>query len=274
LWRIYEKQIDMTELNEIKQKSCVDYLIGKGFELDKRSNSRYSFFLSPFRNEKTASFCVNNSKNTWFDYGAGFGGDVIRLVELIDRLDFKEAISFLSGSVFESVKPKAVKSPIKIISESELSKAYLISYLKSRRINIQIAKKYCKEIAFDLNNKTQYAIGFKNDKGGYELRNKYIKISTSPKWFTTIKGSSKVHIFEGFIDFLSLMSKYNKTPKDTCIVLNSVSFIDSVENKDGAIFYGDNDKAGDECFKKIKNGVDKRSIFKGYNDINDWIVSE
>ena len=38
------------------------------------------FYKSPFRNEKTASFCVNNQKG-FHDYGDGWHGDIISFVQ-------------------------------------------------------------------------------------------------------------------------------------------------------------------------------------------------
>ena len=38
------------------------------------------FYKSPFRNEKTASFCVNNEKG-FHDYGSGWHGDIISFVQ-------------------------------------------------------------------------------------------------------------------------------------------------------------------------------------------------
>ena len=38
------------------------------------------FYKSPFRNEKTASFCVNNEKG-FHDYGNGWHGDIITFIQ-------------------------------------------------------------------------------------------------------------------------------------------------------------------------------------------------
>lgn len=51
------------------------YLQDKG----KRSGNNV-FYKSPFRNEKTASFCVNNEKG-FHDYGDGWHGDIISFVQ-------------------------------------------------------------------------------------------------------------------------------------------------------------------------------------------------
>ncbi len=48
-------------------------------------------------------------------------------------------------------------------------------------------------------------MGFKNNFGGFELRNKYFKGSSSPKEITLISNNSpdRLNVFEGFMDFLS-----------------------------------------------------------------------
>lgn len=261
------------ELGLIKQKSCTAYLQSKGFKLDRKSSRKYSFFLSPFRNEKTASLCINEDKNTWFDYGAGFGGDVIRLVEICEKVNFKEACIILGASAFKEIKPKEKKSDLVINDVRNLSNENLINYLKyDRRINIYLAKKYVKEVHFSLKGRNQYAIGFENDKGGFELRNKYLKISTAPKWFSSIKGSGPTNIFEGFMDFLSLMTYYNLEPTENVVILNSVSMIEKVDIVGDKKFWGDNDKAGDSCLSKI-TAKDMRGLYKPYKDINEFLCA-
>lgn len=262
------------ELDLIKQKSCTSYLESKGFQLDKKSNKQYSFFKSPFREERTASLCVNESKNTWFDYGAGFGGDVIRLVETIENIEFKDACIVLDNSAFQKIIPKKQESSLSIVDVKELNNNNLIKYLSAdRKINVDIARKYVKEVHFRLKDKNQYAIGFENDKGGFELRNKYLKISTSPKWFSTVNGNGATNIFEGFIDFLSLMTYYQLEPSENVIVLNSVSMIDKIQLSGVTKYWGDNDSAGNSCLGKIQ-AIDKRSLYNGFKDINDFICSK
>ena len=57
----------------------------------------------------------------------------------------------------------------------------LCRYLRQRRIEKNIADKYCYEIIFEMNHKEKHhAIGFKNNTSGYVLRNEYFKGSSSP----------------------------------------------------------------------------------------------
>lgn len=52
--------------------------------------------LSPFSNEKTASFMVSPEKQIWHDFSSGKGGDMFTLVMELEGLDFKGAMQILA----------------------------------------------------------------------------------------------------------------------------------------------------------------------------------
>jgi DNA primase len=52
--------------------------------------------LCPFHNEKTPSFHVNREKGFFHCFGCGVGGDVIKFVELHDKVGFAEAVRMLA----------------------------------------------------------------------------------------------------------------------------------------------------------------------------------
>jgi hypothetical protein len=101
--------------------------------------------------------------------------------------------------------------------------------LHQRRIPIEVAKQYCNEVLFRYSDKEYFAIGFKNNSGGYELRNPFFKGSSSPKDSTTFEnGAQEIAVFEGFFDFLSFLSIMQNATAITgnFLVLNSVSFFE------------------------------------------------
>jgi DNA primase len=55
--------------------------------------------LCPFHGEKTPSFHVNRDKGFFHCFGCGVGGDVIKFVELSDKLTFPEAVRQLAARV-------------------------------------------------------------------------------------------------------------------------------------------------------------------------------
>jgi DNA primase len=55
--------------------------------------------LCPFHGEKTPSFHVNDDKGFFHCFGCGVGGDVIKFVELFDKVSFPEAVRALASRV-------------------------------------------------------------------------------------------------------------------------------------------------------------------------------
>ena len=55
--------------------------------------------LCPFHGEKTPSFHVNDDKGFFKCFGCGVGGDVIKFVELYDKVTFPEAVRQLAARV-------------------------------------------------------------------------------------------------------------------------------------------------------------------------------
>src|SRR3954465_12011036 len=53
--------------------------------------------LCPFHGEKTPSFQVNGDKGVFHCFGCGVGGDVIKFVELYEKVTFPEAVRQLAG---------------------------------------------------------------------------------------------------------------------------------------------------------------------------------
>jgi DNA primase len=55
--------------------------------------------LCPFHGEKTPSFVVHDDKGFFHCFGCGLGGDVIKFVELYDKITFPEAVRQLAARV-------------------------------------------------------------------------------------------------------------------------------------------------------------------------------
>jgi len=50
------------------------------------------FSICPFHNEKTPSFSVNPSKQIFYCFGCGIGGNALRFIQLIEKISFPEAV--------------------------------------------------------------------------------------------------------------------------------------------------------------------------------------
>ena len=55
--------------------------------------------LCPFHGEKTPSFHVNGDRRSFKCFGCGVGGDVIKFIELYDKITFPEAVRQLAARV-------------------------------------------------------------------------------------------------------------------------------------------------------------------------------
>ena len=68
--------------------------------------------LCPFHNERTPSFTVDRDKGLYHCFGCGAGGDVIRFVREIDRLDFPEAVEALASRFGVSIPRRQRRGPV------------------------------------------------------------------------------------------------------------------------------------------------------------------
>lgn len=172
---------------------------------------------------------------------------------------------------------------IEILRIRPLSDPRLLYYLKSRSISLEIASRYCREVYYRTRGEREYfAVGFRNDGGGWELRNSRFKISTSPKTISTLScGSDTVAVFEGFMDYLSYMSmRRERRPGSNAIVLNSVSNLSkamsAIASHATILTYLDNDEAGRRTTEEIRRRadgctvIDRSEFYKEYNDLNDY----
>jgi CHC2 zinc finger len=60
--------------------------------------------LSPCHNDRTPSLRVNADKQVWYCDPCASGGDVIRFIELVEKVSFKEALSILG--IADEPKPR------------------------------------------------------------------------------------------------------------------------------------------------------------------------
>jgi hypothetical protein len=166
---------------EAKNIPLADYLQSIGIMPCKRQGNNL-WYYSPFRNETEASFKVNLNRNEWYDFGMGKGGNIIDFVMEHHSTDnVSHALQAIAGqaSVIKSgsfsFRPSGSLPCFEDISIQSLNNPALLQYLKERNIHLPFAEQECKEIYFTTNGKRYFAIGFENELGGYELRNKYFQ---------------------------------------------------------------------------------------------------
>lgn len=250
-----------------------------------RTSVKEAWFPSPFRSETQASFKVSKQLNIWYDHGAGKGGNVIDLVCLLNRSSVREALDWLeNGQIslsfhqhrFNEFKDEGIKiREVKILGHNALQE-----YVEVRGISLPTALGLCREVHYSLRDSMYFAIGLKNDSGGWELRNKYYKNSSSPKDFTLIKnGNNSLIVTEGMFDMLSLLERdKNLMEKNDLLILNSLVFVEKIpglfKNYESIDLYLDNDQAGKRAvgllMEQSPKCRDMSNLYKGFKDVNAW----
>ena len=81
-------------IEEIRIKNDIADVISSYVSL-KRSGSNLAGNC-PFHNEKTPSFIVFNSKQNFYCFGCGVGGDVVTFIRRIENLEYVDALKFLA----------------------------------------------------------------------------------------------------------------------------------------------------------------------------------
>lgn len=277
----------MKTIQAIKCLSIRAYLAGRGLHPIKE-NPRYSLYLSPLREEHTPSFKVDYMQNLWYDFGLGAGGSIIDLVMRLERCNFTEAVQLLScgerTSIAVPVPPSVLPTvpALRMLFDIPLRHSALVGYLSSRGIDPAIASACCREVHYAVGGRNYFAVGFRNDAGGWELRSECFKGCVSPKQITTIDNrSDTVVAFEGFMDFLSYLSmKPNEWQHIDVAVLNSVVHIPKatpfLERHAMIHAFFDNDEAGRKATAELKRlcpnstVIDRSHLYREHKDLNEF----
>lgn len=284
------------DIQEAKKIAIADYLEKYGF-VPIRIQGNDLWYCSPFRKERTPSFKVNQLFNCWYDHGIGVGGNIIDLVMLLHSIgnvsDVLRHLTLTTAGIHPasvSFQQQGDLSSILVSKIKKLEHPALVDYLVERKINVDIAQECCDEVHYRIRKQFYFAIGFRNDVGGYELRNKFFKGAISPKDVTIVNNASNTCcIFEGFMDYLSYLTLqqsggllYPVGDSRDYIVLNSVANFSKIVGrlKDYRMKYCflDNDDAGSKTLKDIQarcglNVFDQSVCYRGYKDLNDYLIN-
>ena len=273
------KQFNSIKLEEVLQ------ILG---HLPTKQTEKEAWFLNPFAKENHASFKINKNLNYWYLHSEGIGGNNVNFMKKYLNASVKEVLEWAENQSFSSFQQQKTSNSklenlsknYEIIEIKNVQHPALLEYLKER--NVENQTQFLNEIHYRMNDKNYFGIGFKNDSGGYEIRNRYSKICLGKKDVSTIRNSSNSgRIFEGFFDFLSFKNVESFLEKEPSnyIILNSVSMIHNIKNSLGNYenieLYFDNDEAGNRAVEMIenenKNVEDCRILYSGFKDLNDWL---
>ena len=172
-----------------------------------------------------------------------------------------------------------------VAPDAPLRHPALVGYLASRGIVPPVAAAFCREVRYEVNGRAFFAVGFRNDAGGWELRSARFKGGSSPKHITTIGNRSDTVIaFEGFMDFLAYLSlKHPERLRIDAAVLNSVvnlpKAIPFLSRHPVIHAFFDNDEAGRKTTSDLirlcprSEVIDQRHFYSGHKDVNDYLIA-
>lgn len=318
--------------SQAKQLHLPDIMARLGYQPFKTlKGGRELWYKSPFRKEAEASFITSyiGGKWIWNDFG-DTGGTVIDFVMRHENYtSVKDALAFLSrmfqGHLFEKpvsnrvgeLEEKKQEAPSLFsfnqqgrAAASDFSESSLLEFMeakpihnpvihdyleKERAIPSSLADRYLVEVAYrnKSNGKEYFAIGMKNESGGYEIRAASSKFSfksaLNGRDVTLIRGLSPerkaVNIFEGMMDFLSLVVMMGtKNLSGDSLILHSLSSFPKAaamirrEGYQQIHLFLDNDKSGQEACGRFLSefpGIvtSQSGMYAAYADLNDALVA-
>ncbi len=182
----------MDAVEEVKSRLSIEDVISEYVEL-KRAGRNFKG-LSPFSNEKTASFMVSPEKQIWHDFSSGKGGNMFSFVMEMEGVDFKAALEKLArkagvdlsqyqtGSMRERSEQKE-----RLLQALELAANFYQRHLMKKREALEYLRTkrgYSKEIIL------QFRLGYSPDNGS-ELSNFLTKKGYKPEELTKAGLSNK-----------------------------------------------------------------------------------
>ena len=223
-------------LDEIRLRVKVSQVVGKHVQLKKRGKEFIG--LSPFKNEKTPSFTVNDEKGFYHCFSTGEHGNIFDFLMKTRSLKFGEAVRTLASEAgmeiykftkYDKEKEEKYNKYKKIIkdycdySQKQLfdeKYSFALSYLKGRKLSEEIIKKfklgYVPNSDFFHELKKNYSMEDIKSTGLYyfiEERKKYVDRFKGRITFPIFNLSGDVIAFGGRIINNDKLAKYINSPE-------------------------------------------------------------
>lgn len=164
-------------IEEVRQSNDIVDVISNYVQL-KRKGSSY-FGLCPFHNEKTGSFSVSPSKQMYYCFGCGAGGNVFTFLMQYENFSFREAMEYLADranielpkyEMTQEQKMKANEKAVLLEINKEAAK-YFYTLLRSQRG--ELASKYFEKRQLTPETMRKFGLGY-SDQYSDDLY-KYLK---------------------------------------------------------------------------------------------------
>lgn len=152
--------VEKERIEAIKRGTDLAELIrSRGIKLTK--NGKGLVGLCPFHEDTNPSLSVNTKENLWQCFGCGTGGDVIRFVELFDKVAFPEAVKLLTEI---NVQPQAKTETHYLSVKERKLLARVINYYQHTLTQDHRGQNYLKQDRGITNNQSlkDFCIGYVN----------------------------------------------------------------------------------------------------------------
>lgn len=149
-------------LEELRARLPVSEVVGRRVKLKK--SGREWKGLSPFQQEKTPSFFVNDQKQAWFDFSSGKNGNIFDFLMQTEGVSFPEAVERLAnmaGLPLPAVTPDAARHEQRrktLHDVMELAAKFFADTLASR--NGAKARGYLGDRAISPQTQVQFRLGY------------------------------------------------------------------------------------------------------------------
>ena len=245
--------ISRDTVDEVLLRNDIESLIGSYVPL-KRAGTNLKG-LCPFHNEKTPSFVVYPSENSFFCFGCGVGGNAITFIRQIEHLDYPDAVEFL-----------ARRAGITVIRENEKDqyiKKSTVSKDRLRKMNVDVAKFYHMMLFAD-NPDSKNALAYFTEKRQLSIATiKHFGLGYAPKSygatinFLLSKGYTREEMAEGFLAMKSDKGTYYEAFRDKVM-------FPIIDTSGSVIAFGG--RVLDNSTPKYKNSSDT-PLFKKSNNL-------
>src|ERR1700733_14517355 len=149
-------------LEELRARLPVSEVVGRRVKLKKAGREWRG--LSPFQQEKTPSFFVNDQKQAWFDFSSGKNGNIFDFLMQTEGVSFPEAVERLAnmaGLPLPAVTPDAARHEARrktLHDVMELAAKFFADTLASR--NGAKARGYLADRAISPTTQVQFRLGY------------------------------------------------------------------------------------------------------------------
>jgi len=234
------------KISEIIEKNGIVDVISEYMSL-KRSGGNYSA-LCPFHSEKTPSFSVSQSKQMFYCFGCGTGGNVITFIQKIERIDFIAAVKLLAERA--GVQLEEDKDP-KQQERARLQKALY-------KVNTEAARFFYSNI-----NAAPKALEYLKRRGLSDTIIKKFGLGFAPdKWHELIDFMKRKGISSGLLYKAGLIAKNKDEERYYDKFRNRIMF-PIIDLKGNVIAFGG--RVMDDSRPKYLNSPETPVFSKGYN---------